>query len=178
MLMLTREDFFFISQPHPTKINNLRRLSRLLDNAIPIPGTGYRIGIDPILGLLPGGGDTIAGALGAYIIVEAARMGLSRQVVGQMVGNLVFDSVIGTIPVLGDIFDVGWKANVRNIALLEKYLPQTQPNQKSDRTWRASFVDRLFIIGLILFLILIVIGFATLTVLIMRWLWTGLFDFR
>ena len=152
-------------QPHTTKVNNLRRLSHLLDNAIPIPISGYRIGIDPILGLLPGGGDLVAGALGAYIVIEAARMGLPRQVVGQMVGNIVFDSVVGTVPVLGDLFDVGWKANVRNIALLEKHLHLTQPNQKS---------ERLFLIGLIILLTAIVIGFATVTVLVISWLWNSI----
>ncbi len=133
-----------------------------MDNAIPIPGTGYRIGLDPILGLLPGGGDTVAGALGAYIIVEAARMGLPRRVVGEMVGNIIFDSVVGIVPVLGDLFDVTWKANVRNMALLEKHLDITSKNQKS---------DRLFLIGLTLVLAVIVIGFATLTVALIRWLW-------
>lgn len=151
-----------MTQPYTTKVNRLRRLSHLLDNAIPIPGTGYRVGIDPILGLLPGGGDTVAGALGAYIIVEAARMGLPRKVVGQMVGNIIFDSLVGIVPVLGDLFDVGWKANVRNIALLEKHLHLTPHNRKS---------DRFFIIGLIIVLTLIVIGFAALTVAIIRWLW-------
>jgi Domain of unknown function (DUF4112) len=151
-----------MTQPYTTKVNRLRRLSHLLDNAIPIPGTGYRVGIDPILGLLPGGGDTVAGALGAYIIVEAARMGLPRKVVGQMVGNIIFDSLVGIVPVLGDLFDVGWKANVRNIALLEKHLHLTPDNRKS---------DRLFVIGLIIVLTVIVIGFAALTVAIIRWLW-------
>ena len=151
-----------MSQPNSTKVNNLRRLSQLLDNAIPIPGTGYRIGLDPILGLLPGGGDTVAGALGAYIIVEAARMGLPRKVVGEMVGNIIFDSVVGIVPVLGDLFDVTWKANVRNMALLEKHLYIIPQNQKS---------DRLFLIGLTLILAVIVIGFATLTVLLIRWFW-------
>ena len=151
-----------MSQPHSTKVNNLHRLSHVLDNAIPIPGTGYRIGLDPILGLLPGGGDTVAGALGAYIIIEAARMGLPRRVVGEMVGNIIFDSVVGIVPVLGDFFDVTWKANVRNMALLEKHLDITSKNQKS---------DRLFLIGLTLVLAVIVIGFATLTVALIRWLW-------
>ncbi|GAB4529523.1 MAG: hypothetical protein Tsb0014_11450 [Pleurocapsa sp.] len=149
--------------PRASKVTRLRRLSQILDNAIPIPGTGYRIGLDPILGLLPGGGDTVAGALGAYIVVEAARMGLPRKVVWQMVGNIIFDSVVGIVPVLGDLFDVGWKANVRNIALLEKHLHLTPHNPKS---------DRLFIIGLILLLALIIIGFATVTVMIIRWLFS------
>lgn len=147
---------------HSNKVNRLRSLSHLLDNAIPIPGTGYRIGLDPILGLLPGGGDTITGALGAYIIIEAARMGLPRKVIGEMVGNIIFDSVVGIVPVLGDFFDVTWKANVRNIALLEQHLHLTSQNRKS---------DRLFLIGLILLLTAIVIGFATLTVLLISWLW-------
>ncbi|WP_036479192.1 DUF4112 domain-containing protein [Myxosarcina sp. GI1] len=152
-------------QPHTTKINRLRRLSNLLDNAIAIPGIGYRIGLDPILGLLPGGGDTVTGALGAYIIVEAARMGIPRQVIWQMVGNILFDSVLGTVPVIGDIFDVGWKANVRNMTLLEKHIQYDGDNRKSD--W-------LFLTGLILLLVIIVVGFATFTVLVIRWLWQTL----
>jgi hypothetical protein len=150
---------------HSNRVNRLRRLSHLLDNAIPIPGTGYRIGIDPILGFLPGGGDTVAGALGAYIIIEAARMGIPRQVVGQMVGNIILDSLLGIVPVLGDFFDVGWKANVRNIALLEKHLHFTRHNRKS---------DRLFVIGLIIFLTATVFGFATLTVVMVSSLWNAI----
>jgi Domain of unknown function (DUF4112) len=149
--------------PHVTKFNRLRRLSHLLDNAIPIPGTSYRIGIDPILGLLPGGGDTVAGALGAYIVFEAARMGLPRSVIWQMVGNIVFDSLVGIIPVAGDLFDAGWKANVRNIALLEKHLQLTSGDRQKS--------DKLFLFGLIVLLIIIVIGFAALTIAIISWFW-------
>ena len=144
-----------------TKINKLRRISRLLDNAIPIPGTKIRFGLDPILGLLPGGGDTVTGGLSAYIVVEAARMGLPRVVLWKMVGNIVLDSFAGTIPVVGDLFDVGWKANVRNIALLEKHLDIVE----------ASKSDRLFTVGLILLLTLIVLGFAAITVFTVSWLW-------
>ena len=140
---------------HANKVDRLRRISNLLDDAIPIPGTGYRIGLDPIIGLLPGGGDTVTGALSAYIVVEAARMGIPRKVIGKMVGNILFDSVAGIIPVIGDLFDVGWKANVKNIALLEKYLQLTPRKRKS---------DLIFIIGLILLLAIIVLGFAALTV--------------
>ena len=147
---------------HTTKVHRLRRLSQLLDNALPIPGTGYRIGIDPILGLLPGGGDTVGGFLSAYIVVEAARMGLPRKVILQMVGNIVFDGVVGIVPVLGDLFDIGWKANVRNIALLEQHLHLTLGDRKS---------DKLFLIGLIMLLIIIVIGFAALTIVAITWLW-------
>ena len=148
-----------------SKVNRLRRLSHLLDNAIPVPGTSYRIGLDPILGLLPGGGDTVTGAMGAYIIIEAARMGLPRKVIWEMVGNIIFDSVVGVVPVLGDLFDVTWKANVRNIQLLEKHLQLTPENRKS---------DLLFVIGLTLLLIVIVLGFASLTVFLISWLWNAI----
>jgi hypothetical protein len=155
-----------MSQPTTviTKVNQLRRLSQLLDNAIPIPGTRFRLGIDPILGLIPGGGDSVAGALGAYIIVEAARMGLPRKILSQMVGNIVLDSLAGIVPVVGDVFDVGWKANVRNIALLEKHLHLTKRRKG----------DKLFLIGLIALLAFIVLGFATITLLAVRWIWNNI----
>ncbi len=113
------------------KINSLRRLSQLLDNAIPIPGTKYRFGLDPILGLIPGGGDTIAGALGAYIIMEAARMGIPRKVLGKMIGNILFDSLVGTVPVLGDLFDVAWKATKYRTKIVrsEEIHDVSSPNQ-------------------------------------------------
>ncbi|MGL5942206.1 MAG: DUF4112 domain-containing protein [Waterburya sp.] len=142
------------------RINKLRRLSRLLDNAIPIPGTKFRFGLDPILGLLPGGGDTLTGGLSAYIVIEAARMGLPREILWQMVVNIILDSLAGTIPVIGDLFDLGWKSNVRNIALLEKHLEVAESNKS----------DRLFIFGLILLLTLIVLGFAGITVFTISWL--------
>ncbi len=158
-----------MSQPEQSinflKINSLRRLSQLLDNAIGIPGTKYRMGLDPILGLIPGGGDTVAGALGAYIIIEAARMGIPRKVLWKMVGNILFDSVAGTVPVLGDLFDVAWKANVRNMTLLENHLPVNQQEQNKKN-------DLIFLIGLAVLLLIIVVGFAALTFVIIRWLWS------
>jgi hypothetical protein len=150
------------SLPHATKVIRLRRISHLLDKAIPIPGTKFRFGLDPILGLLPGGGDTITGALSAYIVVEAARMGVPRPILGQMIGNILLDSLVGLVPVLGDVFDVGWKSNVKNIALLEEYL-------KLDKTTHK--VDRLFLFGLIVLLTSIVIGFGLIAVSVWQWLW-------
>ncbi len=144
------------------RINRLRRLSRLLDNAIGIPGTKFRFGLDPILGLLPGGGDTLTGGLSAYIVVEAARMGLPREILWQMVVNIILDSLAGTIPVIGDLFDVGWKSNVRNIALLEKHLEVAESHKS----------DRLFIFGLILLLTLIILGFAAITLFTISWLFS------
>ena len=155
------------SQPI-NKLARLRRISKLLDNAIAIPGTKFRFGLDPILGLLPGGGDTITGGISAYIVIEAARMGIPREVLGKMVGNIVIDSFAGTIPVIGDLFDVGWKSNAKNIELLEKHLDLTE--FEGDRPTR-TLSDRLFIAGLILLLILIIVGFATIAFFTVTWFW-------
>ncbi len=146
---------------HISRVNKLRRLSTVMDNAIAIPGTKIRFGLDPILGLLPGGGDTITGGLSAYIVVEAARMGLPPEVLYKMVGNILLDSFAGTIPVLGDLFDVGWKSNVKNIELLEKHLEIAEDSKN----------NTLFIIGLIILLTIIILGFAAITVFTVGWLW-------
>ncbi len=151
--------------PHKRKVTRLHRISHILDKAIPIPGTKWTIGLDPILGLIPGGGDIVAGVLSVYIIIESARMGLKRKVIGQMVANVLLDSLAGSVPVLGDVFDVTWKANVRNIELLENHLNYVPENQK---------VNRLFLIVLSLVLILIVLGFSLLTLVIVTWLWEKL----
>ncbi len=146
---------------HIAKVNKLRRISRVLDNAIPIPGTKIRLGLDPILGLLPGGGDTITGGISAYIVVEAARMGVPREVLGKMVANILLDSFAGTIPVLGDLFDVGWKSNIKNIELLERHLNIAETSKN----------NKLFMIGLILLLVVVVLGFATITFFSVRFFW-------
>ncbi|WP_107671334.1 DUF4112 domain-containing protein [Cyanothece sp. BG0011] len=148
--------------PRKRKVTRLHRISHILDKAIPIPGTKWTIGLDPILGLIPGGGDIVAGVLSAYIIIESARMGLKRKVIGQMVANVLLDSLAGSVPILGDVFDVTWKANVRNIELLEHHLNYTPETKK---------VNPLFLFGLSLFLILIVLGFTLLTWVIVMWVW-------
>jgi hypothetical protein len=146
---------------HISRINKLRRLSKVMDNAIAIPGTKFRFGLDPIFGLLPGGGDTITGGLSAYIVVEAARMGLPREILYKMVGNILIDSFAGAVPIIGDLFDVGWKSNVKNIELLEKHLEIAEDSKS----------NTLFIIGLIILLTIIILGFAAITVFTVGWLW-------
>lgn len=97
----------------------LSNLSRLLDDSIPVPGTDHRIGLDPLLGLLPGVGDLPATGVSAYIVLEAARLGAPRETLARMLFNLVLDATLGSIPLIGDVFDAVWKANVRNVELLE-----------------------------------------------------------
>ncbi len=142
-------------------IKRIRRLSYLLDNAIPIPGTPYRIGIDPLLGLLPGAGDFLGTVFSMYIVIEAARLGLPRETLAKMVGNILFETVFGTLPVVGDVVDATWKSNAKNLALLEEHLAIPQSQKQTD-WW--------FIALLLGGLALVVIGAATVTILILRWL--------
>ncbi len=96
----------------------LRQLSRLLDSSIRIPGTQARIGLDPILGLLPVAGDTVSLVVSGYIILHAWRLDVPKQTVALMVINLLVDWLVGSIPVLGNIFDFVYKANERNLELM------------------------------------------------------------
>lgn len=99
----------------------LRRWSILLDSAFRVPGTRMTFGLDPLLGLIPGLGDLTTPLFAALLLLHAVRMKLPRVVQLRMVLNAVIDLVIGVVPVVGDLFDFGWKANVKNLALLERY---------------------------------------------------------
>lgn len=108
-----------MNRPPSEKLKRLRAFAWLLDNSIRLPG-GFRIGLDPLLGLIPGLGDALGALFALYIIYEARQLGASRMLVLRMIGNMAIDAVIGAVPLLGDLFDAGFKANMRNIALLEK----------------------------------------------------------
>jgi hypothetical protein len=114
-------------------LKRLRTLTNVLDNAIPIPGTPYSLGLDPLLGLIPAGGDIAGAALSAYIVVSAAKLGLPRESLVRMVLNILLEVVVGTVPVLGDLFDVAWKANVKNMELLDIHMKSPQKGKKADK---------------------------------------------
>jgi hypothetical protein len=105
-----------------TRARNARVLARLLDNAIPIPGTSWRIGLDPIVGLIPGIGDLISATISGYIILEAARAQVPTLTLAKMLGNVGLDTLFGAVPAFGDVFDAAWKSNTKNVALLERHL--------------------------------------------------------
>ncbi len=136
-------------QGQDNRLNQLQRLSHLLDNAIAIPGTNYRVGLDPFLGLVPGAGDVAGTALSAYIVIQATRWKLPAATLLRMLGNVCMDWLVGTLPVLGDLFDVGWKSNARNVALLEDHLASPQESQAADR-WVVFLVFA--VLGLLLIL--------------------------
>ena len=104
------------------RVERLDRLATLLDTAILIPGTNIRFGADAIVGLLPGIGDTITTALSAYIVYEAYQLGVPSHVLVRMIANVAFDSVTGIVPIAGDVVDVFWRANRRNMRLLREHL--------------------------------------------------------
>ena len=118
-----------------TKIKKLKRLKtigKLLDNAIPIPFTKYKIGLDPIIGLFPAVGDYLTLIVSGYIVFEAARLGAKQETLIKMTTNILVDTLVGSVPVAGDVFDVAWKANQQNLELLEKDLPKSTDNAELD----------------------------------------------
>lgn len=107
---------------HEKRLRSIRALARLLDEAVRIPGIGARIGLDAVLGLVPGIGDALGAALSGWVIVVAARLGAPPAILARMGVNAALDALVGSVPLLGDLFDVGWRANSRNVALLERWL--------------------------------------------------------
>lgn len=103
-------------------LQRLEALAKLMDTAFAIPGTNVRFGLDGVIGLVPGVGDVIAGLVSSYLIWEARRLGVSKWILGRMMANTLLDTTIGAIPLAGDVFDVMFRANVKNMALLRRHL--------------------------------------------------------
>ena len=98
-------------------VKRMQVAARLLDDSVPIPGTGQRVGLDPILSIVPVGGDAAGAALSLYIVAEAARLGVSTGTLLRMLANVAADATGGSVPVLGTVFDAAWKANKWNVQL-------------------------------------------------------------
>ena len=129
------------------RLARVRALARILDTAFRIPGTGIRFGLDPVLGLVPGLGDVVGVAASGYIIVEAARLGAPPAVVMRMLANVGIEALVGAVPVLGDLFDVGWRANVRNVRLLERHVASPEAVHASSK--RVAVAVAVGVIGLL-----------------------------
>lgn len=107
-------------------VRELERVSKLMDTSIGIPGTKIQFGLDPLIGLIPGGGDAVGVVISLYLVARAAQLGVPKATLLRMVGNLIADGLIGVVPVAGDIFDVFFKANQRNVKLALDALPSLE----------------------------------------------------
>jgi hypothetical protein len=145
--------------PPSRRLDGLRRLARLADAWFRVPGTEWRIGFDPLVGLVPGIGDAIGAVVSAAVIVQAARWGASGPVLFRMLVNVAVDAVGGSIPVVGDVFDAAWKANIKNVDLLERYLADPAGVHRVSATLLAA---------LVVAIIVVVLGALALTVLVLR----------
>ncbi len=103
---------------HLMRLRRIRGLARLMDTALRIPGTGVSFGADSVLGLIPGIGDFGAAAVSLFIVNEARRLGVPKETLFKMLVNVGFDTVAGSVPVLGDVFDIYFKSNRRNLRLV------------------------------------------------------------
>lgn len=119
-------------------MQRLDAIAGVMDSAVRIPGTNVVMGLDAALGLLPVVGDAISSAIGAYLIWEARRLGASKLVLARMAANTTIDTVVGSIPVVGDVFDVAYKANRKNVALLRGHL-EKKGRGGDPRTIEASY---------------------------------------
>ena len=117
-----------IEPKHQSSFETLRYWSYLLDEAFRIPGTRFRFGWDPIIGLLPGLGDALTGLFSCLILFHGFRMRLPKVVQARMVFNVLIDVAVGSFPLVGDLFDFAWKSNKMNMRLLERHAyEQTKP---------------------------------------------------
>lgn len=135
--------------------DKLDRLAWILDSSIPIPGTPWKIGLDGLIGLIPGIGDISAGVISSYIVFQALRLGVPPLVVARMALNILLESVLGVIPVVGDIFDFAFKANQRNVALMHEYV--INPNKVKRRSLVLVLLIVLGLIGVLVAMVWMIV---------------------
>ncbi|HZI40060.1 MAG TPA: DUF4112 domain-containing protein [Gemmatimonadaceae bacterium] len=145
--------------PPNESLRRVRAVAVLLDDAIRVPGTSLRFGVDPIVGMIPGLGDLLGGAASAYIILEAARAGAPASVLLRMTMNVGIDTLVGAVPLVGDLFDFAWKSNSRNAELLARHV------EAPAQTRRSSIA---LVVLLLALLAGLAIGAAALTVYIVK----------
>ena len=128
------------------RLELLRRVARLLDSALPVPGTSFRFGLDPILGLVPGIGDLVSPLFTLGILWQARDLGVPRVIQLRMIFNVAIDTLTGFVPLIGDLFDFAWKANNRNIALLERHAYEEHKPSTADWAFVALCVGLIAVI--------------------------------
>lgn len=154
-----------ISTELARRARRVRVLGQLLDNSIPIPGTGRRVGLDSVIGLIPGVGDMIGGVLSGYIVLEAARARVPTVTLVRMLANVGIDTLVGVVPVLGDLFDAAWKANMKNVVLLQGHLVTSDEASTGGRSAVGASLLAVAVLALM------VIGGIALAIYVGRLLW-------
>jgi hypothetical protein len=146
-----------LSPSQSQRLEALRRAARLLDSAVVVPGTSLRIGLDPILGIIPGVGELVSPLFTVSILWHAREFGVPRLVLLRMILNVAIDAMVGAVPLVGDLFDVAWKANTANLALLERHVSEPRV---------ATFGDWLFVVAMVTLLV----GVAVAPFVIVAWI--------
>jgi hypothetical protein len=144
----------------PPALKNIDNLSKLMDNKFRIPGTDIRFGFDSIIGLIPGVGDMSTFAVSSYMLWIMAKNGASGFVLARMILNVLIDTIVGSIPILGDIFDVAFKANVRNMRLMQQHFRE---GRHRGSAWK-------LIVPVLLILLAIVVGIIWLGYKLLEWI--------
>ena len=143
-----------------------RFLADLLDQRFTIPGTSIRIGLDPIVSLIPGIGDLLANLTGSFIIVIAAQLGVPKIVLTRMGINVAINTLLGAVPIFGDVISIWYRSNVKNVELLERYVGR--------QSERAVSKDWLFVIALVIGLLLLLGGIVVFGVWVIKQIWQAL----
>ena len=154
----------FKQSDETSSVANVKILAQLMDSAIEIPGLKTRVGLDALLGLVPGAGDIASSFVSLYILRVADRRGVSRLILARMTFNIVCDWIVGSIPLAGDVFDVFWKANQRNAKLLLEH------EGASGGVPRSKKGDWLFLSLVIAILITVLVGSMFITLSLLSWL--------
>lgn len=143
------------------RLAGLRWLAELLDNAFVVPGTSYRVGLDPIIGLIPGIGDLVSPLFTIGMLLQARDLGVPKVVQGRMLINVAIDAVLGVVPVVGDVFDFAWKSNQMNLALLELHAREERAGSAGDYLFVALMIA-------------LVIALAAIPLVLIAWLFSAI----
>jgi hypothetical protein len=152
--------------PHVDRLWLAKFLADLLDQRFTIPGTSIRIGLDPIVSLIPGIGDLLANLTGSLILLIAAQLGVPKIALARMGINVGINTILGAVPIFGDIISIWYRSNVRNVELLERYLAR--------RSKRVELSDWLFVIGLIVGLLVLMGALVVVGIWLFKQLWSVL----